>query len=73
MKCLFGALLCFMMTCAEAQWTVVDLHPAGATSSPARGVHSGQQHYTQKESACSSRSYITTMRAELRDGGNFKT
>ena len=28
---------------AHAQWTIIVLHPAGATNSEARGVYSGQQ------------------------------
>ena len=38
-----GALTSVLAICANAQWTVINLHPAGATESEAHGVHAGQQ------------------------------
>ncbi|MGI8923404.1 MAG: hypothetical protein ACR2HJ_05090 [Fimbriimonadales bacterium] len=43
MKHAASAFAFFLALCANAQWTVVNLHPAGATSSQAYGVDGGQQ------------------------------
>ncbi|MGI8923508.1 MAG: hypothetical protein ACR2HJ_05620 [Fimbriimonadales bacterium] len=43
MKYAAGAIALFLAACANAQWTVVNLHPAGATQSAAFGIDGGLQ------------------------------
>jgi hypothetical protein len=43
MKFITIAIAIILAASASAQWTVVNLHPAGATSSGVGGVHGGQQ------------------------------
>ncbi len=43
MKYAASAITLFLAICANAQWTVVNLHPEGAGESEAWGVAQGQQ------------------------------